>query len=129
MGLQTAMDTCAHQTRRTLLVIDSNESTRKVLNRVLSSKFEEVHTAKSFVEAIRITRDIEITHLVTAFVFEKEGVNGFEVGAYLRSSRSKIQRVIVFTGADVSDLTIPDGIDAVVFKPAGLEELTDVLCR
>ena len=115
----------------TVLVVDDYTQLTKVMARVLSSSFDKVYTTDDPKEAEQILKTHKITHLLCDLYLGvgnyMESVSGITFIEFWRKRYSRIQRAVIFTGADTSRLKIPAEVDAVVSKAEGVQHVVDVL--
>ena len=115
----------------TVLVVDDYTQLSRLMARVLSSSFDKVYTTDDPKEAEQILKTHKITHLLCDLYLgacsNLESVSGITFVEFWRKRYSRIQRAVIFTGADTTRLKIPAEVDAVVSKADGVQRVVEVL--
>jgi ActR/RegA family two-component response regulator len=108
-------------TKRIVLLLDDNEYTLRVLNRLLKRRFDTVLTATNASSAEVLLQNNKVTNLVC-----DHGVgspSGGELIAHWRGLFPSIKRAVVLTGADVESIEIPPEVDCLISKAKGVFDI------
>ena len=106
-----------------LLIVDDELLVCSSLSRALRSHFDEVFTARTPSEAEQLLSGHAVTHLVSDCHLGADLPLGYELIEGWRDLCPSIVRAVVFSGTDLSTAEMPDSVDAVVSKAAGLARL------
>lgn len=113
--------------RRVLLVVDDRRYVCRALARVLKYRFQQVHTAHTVAEAETRLRDHRVTHLVCDCTMGHDQPRTIDLVPGWRRNWPAIERVVLYSGTDLSGVEIPAQVDAVVPKGADPRELIEAL--
>lgn len=111
-----------------VLIVDDEPTYREYLERFLARDGIAVRTAETGVEAIRVAEEFGPDLLLADWMLRCE-MHGIEVGEVLRE-RIPDLRILLMTGFPTADLEAEAarvGIDGVLEKPFGLEDLTGAI--
>lgn len=111
--------------RRVALVVDDEPLVQNTVVRMLRQSFDEVLTAINPAEADEVLEERSISHLVCDCNLGHGLPLGTELVPGWRALYPSIERVVVFTGADLTK--VPPEVDAVVLKPGRKGELLRAL--
>lgn len=115
LSMSHAMVVMAAKNPKILLVVDNEPQITRLVRRVCTKDFAIVYTACSAKRATQILNSIPVTHLVCDFNLN-EDQNGVALICGWRSQFSSLQRTILYTGSDFSQISTPDQIDVVLQK-------------
>lgn len=111
-----------------VLIVDDEPTYREYLERYLSRDGLSVRTAETGSDAIRIADEFGPDVLLADWMLRCE-MHGIEVGEVLRA-RWPALRILLMTGFPTADLEVEAarvGIDGVLEKPFGLEDLSGAI--
>lgn len=111
-----------------VLIVDDEPTYREYLERFLSRDGLSVRTAETGSDAIRIAHEFGPDVLLADWMLRCE-MHGIEVGEVLRERWPEL-RILLMTGFPTADLEAEAarvGIDGVLEKPFGLEDLTGAI--
>lgn len=111
-----------------VLIVDDEPTYREYLERFLSRDGLSVRTAETGSDAIRIAHEFDPDVLLADWMLRCE-MHGIEVGEVLRE-RLPALRILLMTGFPTADLEAEAarvGIDGVLEKPFGLDDLTGAI--
>ncbi len=111
-----------------MLIVDDEPTYREYLGRFLARDGLSVRTAETGSDAIRIADEFGPDVLLADWMLRCE-MHGIEVGEVLRE-RWPALRILLMTGFPTADLEAEAarvGIDGVLEKPFGLEDLTGAI--
>jgi DNA-binding NarL/FixJ family response regulator len=112
---------------RVVLVVDDRPYVCRALARVLKYRFQHVHTATTFDEAEALLGERRVTHVVCDCALGEDQPRTFDRVPDWRRCWPSIERVVLFSGTDLTDVSIPPEVDAVVPKGADPRELIESL--
>jgi two-component system, OmpR family, response regulator len=115
-------------TRVRVLIVDDEPTYREYLERFLARDGIDVRTAETGADAIRIAEEFGPDLLLADWMLRCE-MHGIEVGEVLRERLPDL-RILLMTGFPTADLEAEAarvGIDGVLEKPFGLEDLTGAI--
>ena len=101
---------------QTLLIVDDDPQIRKMLVRILSDDFDEVIVAATPAEAERKLMVYTVTHLVSDFNLGQDQPPGTELVVRWRKRHRSIERAVLFTGADLTEVEVPAEVDQYFLK-------------
>jgi ActR/RegA family two-component response regulator len=110
-----------------LMVVDDTPNVGRALSRMLGKHFDEVHVLGSAAEAASLLKQKPVTHVVCDQCLGKGDPRGLDLVPVWRREHPSIERAIVLTGLDETTLAAGPGIDAIVSKLTGSEELVRAL--
>ena len=113
--------------KRTLLIVDDTLNVGRAISRVLGRHFDEVHVVTSGAEGDAVLEKTRVTHLVCDQSLGEEDPPGLELVPRWRKEHPSIERAIILTGFPEESLSATPGVDAIVSKLTGTEELVSVL--
>lgn len=111
-----------------VLIVDDEPTYREYLERFLSRDGLAVRTAETGNDAIRIAQEFGPDLLLADWMLRCE-MHGIEVGEILRERLPEL-RILLMTGFPTADLEAEAarvGIDGVLEKPFGLEDLSGAI--
>ncbi|MFO0688973.1 MAG: response regulator [Myxococcota bacterium] len=111
-----------------VLIVDDEPTYREYLERFLARDGLSVRTAETGSDAIRIAHEFGPDVLLADWMLRCE-MHGIEVGEVLRERWPQL-RILLMTGFPTADLEAEAarvGIDGVLEKPFGLEDLTGAI--
>ena len=111
-----------------VLIVDDEPTYRDYLERFLARDGLAVRTAETGIDAIRIADEFGPDLLLADWMLRCE-MHGIEVGEVLRKRWPKL-RILLMTGFPTADLEAEAarvGIDGVLEKPFGLEDLAGAI--
>ena len=112
-----------------ILIVDDEESIRRVLSKVVEDRNFRVVTASHGAEAVRMLRTMPELPAVIVSDIDMPGMNGLEYLIALRSLFPKIP-LIVCTGmqeTDTEELENEFGVASVLFKPVRIRDFVETL--
>jgi CheY-like chemotaxis protein len=119
---------------RNLLIVDDCEEVVYMAKRFLASKFDNVWTSTSPSEAIRILKGKKVSHLLCELRLgprDEDRLSGFVYAAEWRKAFPELERVVIFTAEDISDITIPlyvpRYINDIISKNRGMDCVEETL--
>jgi CheY-like chemotaxis protein len=110
-----------------LMVVDDTPNIGRALSRMLSKHFDEVHVLASAAEAAAFLSGRPVTHVICDHCLGEGDPLGIELVPVWRKEHPSIERAVILTGLDETTLITRPGIDAIVSKLTGTEELVRVL--
>lgn len=110
-----------------VLVIDDDPIVARAIARVLASAFDEVLIASSPAEAERHLAASAVTHLVCDFHLGQEHQGGVALVSKWRRKFPSIQRAIICSGSERTQIVLTEEVDALVTKPAHERDLLRAL--
>ena len=114
-------------TQKVALVVDDEHMVCNMLVRVLGRHFDEVLAASSPAEAERLLSEHKVTHMICDCNLGPCRPLGVDLIPRWRSLYASVERVVVFSGSDLSKLAVPPEIDAVVSKGGQIKEVLEAL--
>jgi two-component system OmpR family response regulator len=111
-----------------VLIVDDEQTYRQYLERFLARDGLTVRTAETGSDAIRIAQEFGPDVLLADWMLRCE-MHGIEVGEVLRKRWPEL-RILLMTGFPTADLEAEAarvGIDGVLEKPFGLEDLAGAI--
>jgi ActR/RegA family two-component response regulator len=113
--------------KKILMVVDDTPNVGRALSRLFSRHFDEVHVLASAAEAASLLKQKPVTHVVCDHCLGEGDPLGLDLVPRWRKEHPSIERAIILTGLDETTLIAGPGIDAIVSKLTGSEELVRVL--
>jgi CheY-like chemotaxis protein len=114
--VQEVEDNPHNQPQKKLLIVDDEPQIRRMLARLLASKFDEIFTAGSGEEAEPILQRQAVTHLLVDYDLGP----GSPCGEYLittwRQKHPAIERALLITGKRMSHVRFPPEVDLYLSK-------------
>jgi len=110
-----------------LMIVDDTPNIGRALSRLLGKHFDEVHAAASASEASALLGKKPVTHIICDYCLGEGEPPGVDLVPRWRTEHPSIERAIILTGLDPTTLHASPGVDAVVSKLAGSEELLRLL--
>ena len=126
--IQRKSSTC--EDPKVLLIVDDCEQVANTAKRFLVSEFDRVLTATSPKEATKILKTEPVSHILCDLNFGPRAEHqllGFVLADQWRFDFPELDRIVIFTCSDVSDVTLPLAVDGIVSKSRGLAYIADVL--
>ena len=117
-------------TKKILLVVDDSPEVAFTARCCLQTRFERVFTTTSPKQAAYFLKTRPITHLLCDLELDSDGettLSGLNYAAKWREDFPHLQRIIIYTGKDIGDITIPFCIDDIVPKMAGMDRIANAL--
>jgi DNA-binding NarL/FixJ family response regulator len=114
-------------TIRILMVVDDTPNVGRALSRVLRKHFDEVHVLESAAEAAALLGWKPVTHVICDQCLGEGDPRGLDLVPLWRREHPSIERAIILTGLDERTFVASPGVDAVISKLAGSEELVRAL--
>jgi response regulator RpfG family c-di-GMP phosphodiesterase len=121
------MNTESEHAQKVALVVDDEQVICNMMVRVLSRYFDEVLAARTPIDAERLLTENQITHMVCDCNLGKGLPLAIEFIPKWRSLASSMERVVVFSGTDLSNTEVPPEVDAVVDKGMGVRQVLNAL--
>jgi CheY-like chemotaxis protein len=113
--------------RRVVLVVDDKPYVCRALARLLKYQFEEVVVANTPQQAAERLRDNSVTHVVCDCTLGPGLPCTTDLVPLWRASCPSIERVVLYSGTDLTNKYIPAEVDAVVPKSAEPRDLLKAL--
>jgi DNA-binding NarL/FixJ family response regulator len=107
----------------TLLIVDDEELICRGLLRQFRGRFDRVYFATHPGDAERILADIEVTDLICDYNLGENVPPGTELLHEWRRAYPNIRRAVIFSGTDLSCVSIPRTVDSAVSKTASIDVL------
>ncbi len=111
----------------TLLIVDDDELICRGVLRQLRGQFEHVYFATRPDDAERILEEFEVTTLVCDYDLGEAMPTGTELLTRWRQAYPNIRRAVIYSGADLSRIRMPEAVDTAVSKGASAEHLSFAL--
>ncbi len=108
---------------KSVLIVDDQASVLRSLARVLGLCFESVYTAITAGEASLLLETKSVTHIVCDYWLGHGQPVGLDLIPGWRKNYPSIERAIILSGSDPERIVPVRGIDAVLSKTVGLDEL------
>lgn len=102
--------------KRSLLIVDDEELVCRGILRTFKRTFDDVQFAIHPDEAERILKRGEVTHLVCDYHLGETLPNGVEWMERWRKAYPKIQRAVLYSGADLSEISPSRWVDFKISK-------------
>jgi DNA-binding response OmpR family regulator len=111
----------------TILIVDFDDSTRRVLRRILAKRGFDVQEAKEGEEAVSKIKSIEYDAVLLSF--QLPDMDGIDLLFFLKKSLPNALKVIItgFPSLEGSIRALDAGADAFFAKPVDLETLISVI--
>ena len=109
--------------KTTLLVVDPETQVCRALVRVLRRHFDAVVAAADLEEARAALAAHPVTHLLCDEDLVSSLPDGLALIANWRAVRPSIQRAVVLSGSDSGVQDLPAGVDGVLNKSSGRDEI------
>jgi CheY-like chemotaxis protein len=106
-----------------LLVVDDESTVCRVVRRLMRDKFDEIATAETPADAEIVLSSRAVTHVICDHVLGPGQPHGLELAGRWKATYPSIRTVVVLTGANVSNLETPPGVDLVLPKTTEPAEL------
>ena len=106
-----------------VLIVDDEELICRSLLRQFRGRFDRVYFATHPIDAERILLDVEVTDLICDYNLGEAVPFGTELLTEWRQAYPHIRRAVIFSGADLSEVSIPKWVDVAISKSASVEEL------
>lgn len=103
---------------RVLLVVDDRGYVCRALARVLKYRFQQVHTACTIAEAEDRLQEHRVTHVVCDCAMGPGQPRTLDRVPGWRRAWPTIERVVLYSGTDLTGVEIPEEVDALVPKGA-----------
>ena len=115
--------------RSVLLVVDDNSNVAEATKHRMVHKFDSVFTATDPHKATQILEENSVSHILCGLNLglDDSRLNGFMFSSFWKSEFPSIKRIVILTGEDICDQTIPLDIDAVIPKTTSVEALAKAL--
>lgn len=126
-GDQAEMPGSNATTWRVLLVVDDRPYVCRALVRLLKYRFQQVCTANTLSEAESLLCEHPVTHLVCDCALGPDQPRTIDMIPGWRRAWPAIERVVLYSGTDLSAVAIPPEVDAVVAKGSEPRELIEAL--
>ena len=110
-----------------LMIVDDTPNVGRALSRIFTKKFDEVHVLSCAAEAAALLGQKPVTHIICDQCLGEGDPRGLDLVPLWRREHPSIERAIILTGLDETTFVASPGIDAVVSKLAGSEELVRAL--
>ncbi len=109
--------------KKILLVIDDESSVCRVVRRLLRDKFDDIVAAQTPADAEIVLSSRTVTHVICDHVLGPGQPYGLQLASGWKEAYPSIRKVIVLTGANLSGIAAPPGIDLVLPKTTDPAEL------
>ena len=115
------------QLEAVLLVVDDESTVCRAICRILRSRFADIQSACTPEEAVAVLDSRRVTHVLCDYRLGAGQPTGTELVQRWRSQHPSIERAVILTGVEVTQLEAPGGVDAVVPKASDPTDLADIL--
>ena len=112
--------------RKSLLVADGCFLIHKLIFRLFEGTFDSILPAATATEAEMFLRNYNVSHIVISARIA-EGMSTTDLVDRWRAQYPTIQRVVLYTGAEISSTELGSSIDAVVTKPCHCQSLINAV--
>jgi CheY-like chemotaxis protein len=119
---------------KNLLIVDDCEEVVHMVKRFVAPKFDNIWGATSPSEATRILKGQKVSHLLCDLNLgprDEDRLSGFVYAAEWRKAFPELERIVIFTAEDISDITIPLHIpryvNDIVSKNSGMDCVVEAL--
>ncbi len=111
----------------TLLIVDDEELICRGLLRQFRGRFDRVYTATHPCDAERILAEVPVTDLICDYNLGETVPYGTDLLIKWRRDYPQIRRAVIFSGADLSRVSMEKSVDAAISKSAPPEDLVAAL--
>ena len=112
-----------HRVRKTLLIVDDEELVCRGVARGFRHAFEHICFATHPDEAERILADEEVTDLICDYNLGESLPAGTDLMERWRRAFPQIQRAVLYSGADLSQIALSCWIDFKISKSCPIADL------
>ena len=116
--------------KKVLLILDDDKYMVRALLRSFDSLFDEIFGVTDPDEATSILELNRVSHIICDLnlgVNVETGTNGFTLSTLWRKRFPTIERIVIYSGEPLGNISIPPEIDAVVQKTKDIAFITDRL--
>jgi len=113
--------------KKVLLIVDDTPNVGRAMARMLNRHFDELHLLTCAAEAAALLGQEPVTHVICDQCLGEGDPPGTDLVPRWRREHPSIERAVILTGLDPTTLLAGPGIDAIVSKLAGSEELVRIL--
>ena len=116
---------------KVLLIVDDCEQIGRAVKRILQSEFDKVYVTVDPAQATKILDSERVSHVLCDLNLgiDDERTDGFVFAQLWRNTYPNLEKIFIFTGENIADLTIPDFLDGIIPKSAGMEQLSTALLQ
>jgi DNA-binding NarL/FixJ family response regulator len=82
----------------------------------MGRNFDLVLTAENSYKAVTLLNSMNVTHLICDYWLGHNEPQGLELISVWRKKYPTIRRAILYTGTDLSDITLPLSVDRILSK-------------
>ena len=107
----------------TLLIVDDEELICRGVLRQLQGRFDRVYFATHPEDAERILAESEVTNLICDYNLGETMPRGTELLAKWRQAYPHIRRAVIYSAADLSQISLPEWVDTAVSKAKSADDL------
>ena len=118
--------------QKVLLIVDDDRQVARAAKRAISPSFDAVLSTTDPHAATRILEQKKVSHVLCDLNLGLDvhgALNGFAFASLWRSAFPHLEKIVIFTGEDVCDLTIPLDVDAVLPKSASIDRIAETLLK